>query len=216
MNGRDPTVNSRGGVMKEKYISKNLEKRRLLRDFQNGNIDRRTFLTRLAAAASLTMLPPALFRCSSGDARNDEVFSQERWDILKLVQNHLFPSDSDSPGAKEINAAVYLQNVLLDPQIDPEDKEFILNGLDWTEETANELLNKSILKMNKDEIEKVLRNMAEYQWGENWLSQILIYIFEALLTDPIYGGNPDGIGWKWLGHDPGLPRPTEKNRYGVI
>ena len=202
--------------MKENVFNKQSKKKLLLREFQSGRIDRRTFLTRLSALASLTIISPVLLRCKSGDERNADIFSEKRWNILNLVQNHLFPSDKDSPGAKEINAGVYLQNVLLDPKIDPEDKKFILNGIDWTEETAAELLSQSILTMNKEKIEKVLRNMAEYQWGENWLSQILIYIFEALLTDPIYGGNPDGIGWKWLGHDPGLPRPNEQNRYGVL
>jgi len=202
--------------LKENIFNKQSKKKLLLREFQSGKIDRRTFLTRLSALASLTIISPVLLRCKSGDERNADIFSEKRWNILNLVQNHLFPSDKDSPGAKEINAGVYLQNVLLDPKIDPEDKKFILNGLDWTEETAAELLSQSILTMNKEKIEKVLRNMAEYQWGENWLSQILIYIFEALLTDPIYGGNPDGIGWKWLGHDPGLPRPNEQNRYGVL
>jgi len=192
------------------------KKQKLLREFQNGKIDRRTFLTRLAALVSLSVVSPSLMRCKRQNERNQEVFSEKRWNILNIVQNHLFPSDKDSPGAKDINAAFYLQNVLLDPQIDSDDKEFILNGLDWTEETADELLSDSLLNLNKDDIEKVLRNMAEYQWGENWLSEILIYIFEALLTDPIYGGNPNGIGWKWLQHDPGLPRPNEKNRYGVL
>ena len=36
---------------------------------------------------------------------------------------------------------------------------------------------------------------------------------EALLTDPAYGGNPDGIGWRWLGHTPGYPRPSAATIY---
>ena len=40
-----------------------------------------------------------------------------------------------------------------------------------------------------------------------------LYIFEALLSDPVYGGNPEGIGWRWLGHRPGFPRPNQRNRY---
>ena len=61
----------------------------------------------------------------------------------------------------------------------------------------------------------MLRHTAGYDGGENWLSTLLLYIFEALLTDPVYGGNPNGIGWKWLGHNPGLPRPTADKRYGA-
>jgi gluconate 2-dehydrogenase gamma chain len=44
---------------------------------------------------------------------------------------------------------------------------------------------------------------------------LLDYIMEALLTDPVYGGNPNSIGWQWLKHQPGFPRPTTplKRRY---
>jgi len=45
---------------------------------------------------------------------------------------------------------------------------------------------------------------------------VLGYIFEALLVDPVYGGNPNGIGWKWLEHQPGLPRPTADKRYFLL
>ena len=52
--------------------------------------------------------------------------------------------------------------------------------------------------------------------GENWVSTLLFYICEALLTDPIYGGNPNGIGWAWLAHQPGFPRPSPEQSYGVL
>jgi len=42
---------------------------------------------------------------------------------------------------------------------------------------------------------------------------LLTYILEALLTDPVYGGNPNGIGWTWLQHQPGFPTPTEDKKY---
>ena len=41
----------------------------------------------------------------------------------------------------------------------------------------------------------------------NWLSLLLTYLLEALLADPVYGGNPGGIGWQWLAHQPGFPTP---------
>jgi len=200
----------------KKYSYKHSKKLKLLREFQSGKIDRRSFLVRLGALSSLVLLPPILTQCKNSSERDPAVISEKRWSILNIVQNQLFPSATDSPGAKDINAAIYLQNVLLDPQIDEEDKEFILNGLDWVEETAEEVLTKTFLSLDTQQAEKVLRDMAEYDWGESWLSLILLYIFEALLTDPIYGGNPDAIGWKWLEHDPGLSHPTEKNRYGKL
>ena len=31
---------------------------------------------------------------------------------------------------------------------------------------------------------------------------------EAVLGDPVHGGNPDGVGWAWAGIEPGDPRPA--------
>ena len=202
--------------MKDDFTKRHGQKIKLLREFQNGKIDRRSFLVRLGALSSLVVLPSILTQCKNSNGRDPAVFNDKQWRILYIVQNHLFPTSMDSPGAKEINATEYLQNVLLDPQMDKEDNDFLVNGLDWVEETSEELLNKVFLTLETQQIEKVLRNMVDYDWGESWLSLILLYIFEALLTDPVYGGNPDGISWKWLEHDPGLPRPTEKNRYGKL
>jgi hypothetical protein len=40
---------------------------------------------------------------------------------------------------------------------------------------------------------------------------MLAIILEAFFGDPVHGGNPDEVAWKWVGHTPGFPRPTEKN-----
>jgi len=62
--------------------------------------------------------------------------------------------------------------------------------------------------------EDVLRQIEQSQAGRNWLSLLLTYLPEALLADPVYGGNPDGIGWTWLEHQPGYPTPpADKSWY---
>jgi len=61
--------------------------------------------------------------------------------------------------------------------------------------------------MNPAQQDELLREIARSDAGENWLSTLLTYIFEALLTAPAYGGNPGGVGWKWLEYVPGFPLP---------
>ncbi|MCW5587404.1 MAG: gluconate 2-dehydrogenase subunit 3 family protein, partial [Chromatiales bacterium] len=61
--------------------------------------------------------------------------------------------------------------------------------------------------------ELLLRRTAASAAGENWLSTLLSYLFEALLTAPAYGGNPNGIGWRWLSYVPGFPLPGPGTRY---
>ena len=65
--------------------------------------------------------------------------------------------------------------------------------------------------------EQLLRYLADRtRWGKNWLSLLLYYLFEALLADPAYGCNPDGVGWQWLEHQPGFPRPPPDKIYTHI
>ena len=45
------------------------------------------------------------------------------------------------------------------------------------------------------------------------MNRVLSYILEALATDPIYGGNTNEIGWDWLEHQPGMPRPSTTNKH---
>ena len=36
---------------------------------------------------------------------------------------------------------------------------------------------------------------------------------EGFFADPVYGGNSNGIGWAWLEHQPGFPRPPVGRRH---
>ena len=144
------------------------------------------------------------------------LFSSYQDRILQEAQEHLFPKLNDSPGANDINSLNYLHFVLSDPDIDEDNKKLIISGVDWLEEECQTNFNKSFIKLSYDERNKIFHIIEKSNWGYRWLSLILIYIFEALLSDPIYGGNPNEIGWKWLGHIPGLPRPTTDNMYSKL
>ncbi len=138
------------------------------------------------------------------------------WPVLAAAQDHLFPSEPGAPGAREIRALAYLQGVLADPRGEREEQRFILKGVDWLEDLSRQRHRASFVALDSVRREQVLREVANAKPGENWLSTLLLYICEALLTDPVYGGNPDGIGWAWLGHQPGFPRPTPDKRYGAL
>jgi gluconate 2-dehydrogenase gamma chain len=133
----------------------------------------------------------------------------EQWHLIKKVQNILLPKQNGAPGADEFGATNYLINVMGHPSFNVEDSKFILRG-------AKELLEreKHFVSLSIGEQEKALEAFAQTQFGENWLAYVLFYTLEALLSDPIYGGNIDEIGWKWLGHNTGKPRPTVQ--FGAI
>lgn len=135
-----------------------------------------------------------------------------QWDTIALIQEHLLPSESRSPGAKEINALTYLQSVLTDPRDDPADNRFLLLGLNSIEALSQKKWHTDFSSLKPQQREQNLRDYEKTHDGSSWLNMLLDYLMEALLTDPVYGGNPQGIGWKWLQHTPGFPRPPHKQR----
>ncbi|VAX00907.1 hypothetical protein MNBD_GAMMA22-951 [hydrothermal vent metagenome] len=170
--------------------------------------DRRKFLLQLSGISiATTLLPSVSF------SNTTTQLQQQPWLTFAAVQQHLFPATKDSPGASDINAALYLKNTLNSPDMEYEDKKFILNGVKWLNGMSNKLKRKDFILLNEQDREIVLRKIEQSNAGQNWLATILLYIFEALLTDPVYGGNPKGIGWIWLQHQPGFPLPTKTKKY---
>ena len=139
--------------------------------------------------------------------------SPAQWAVLEAVQAHLLPTEPDAPGAVEVNALPYLRLMLGEPGRDLADRIFIRDGVKNLERLTNEKFGNTFSKLSVPQRETVLRNFETEQGGSGWISSMLDYVLEALLTDPVYGGNPDGIGWRWLDHTPGFPRPPADKRY---
>ncbi len=170
---------------------------------------RRTFLLRTAGFLAMPFFSPFVVRMVRGHAPNQ---LKDPWPTIDVVQNHLFPSEPDSPGAKEINAISYLQNVIRHFTIDQDEKVFILNGVKWLNDLSLQKHKMVFIQLSFSQRTEMLHQITRSQAGRKWISKLLSYIIEALLSDPTYGGNPGGIGWKWLNHHPGYPRPS-KHKY---
>lgn len=179
--------------------------------WQANPVSRRHFIQGISAI-SAGMLLPVSTRAKT-QSRNVSTPQQAPWPTIVAVQEHLFPSETDSPGANDINAASYLKRLLDDTDNDQDERNFILNGPNWLNELAKTEYQKPFAQLDATQGEQLLQRIAQSEAGENWLSLLLLYIFEALLSSPLYGGNPDGIGWRWLEHNPGFPQPTSNNTY---
>jgi gluconate 2-dehydrogenase gamma chain len=142
--------------------------------------------------------------------------SAKQSEILQKIQLILFPNDGNGPSARDVNAFNYLLWVLSDDLKSQNSKDYLINGILWSDETALELYGKSFIELKEQEQEELVKAIAEENWGENWLSINLTFIFEALALDPIYRSNPDNIGWDWLEHKQGDPRPTKNTMYPNI
>ncbi len=153
-------------------------------------MNRRVFLTAGAAVSSASA-----FFGFFGSKKED------KWRLLQSMQNHLFPKNDRFPDAETVASVRFLKMVSRDDSFDRDDLSFIFEGV----EKLREMGWKSML--NKDEKEMLMQKFSETTFGENWISLVLNYTFEALLGDPIYGGNVHEKGWKSLQHHPGNPRP---------
>ncbi|MCF6170345.1 MAG: gluconate 2-dehydrogenase subunit 3 family protein [Bacteroidales bacterium] len=183
-------------------------------------MQRRVFVKSLFACGLLTQIPflPALKGSPYSNPYKTKtgLLNNEQMEIIREVQQQLFPADGNGPGAAELNADKYLLWVLSDPRKDPADTKYIIDGIGWVAETADEEFEKAFKQLSAAEKETLVAFIAKQAWGASWMSIILTYVFEALIADPQYGGNVDGEGWKWLGHFPGYPRPTADILYGNI
>ena len=129
---------------------------------------------------------------------------EEPWLTIDVVQQHVFPKQANTPDARAIQALSYLQQNLRHAYSE-EEQQLIKNGSQWINQLAQEKYNKHFIKLTNAEKEQLLRQIAQSDAGERWLYLILSNISEALVCNLVYGGNPAGIGWKWLQHQPGFP-----------
>jgi hypothetical protein len=130
-------------------------------------------------------------------------------DIIALAQKDLYGDLKDAPSFDELNARAYLGLILTHSHIKEDTRKFIRNGALWLDEEAILLYKKIYIKLSYGERQKTLESISKQRWGENWIHNMLSFIYEAVLGDTIYGVNKNESGWKWLNHASGIPRPKE-------
>ncbi|MGE0485669.1 MAG: gluconate 2-dehydrogenase subunit 3 family protein [Gammaproteobacteria bacterium] len=129
------------------------------------------------------------------------------WAVTRAVQAQLFPAGADGPDIAAINATAYLAAVLIDPGVHADERDFVVDGVPLLADFTRQQTGRDFDALDADGRETVLRAIERSPVGQYWLSLMIYYVLEALLADPVYGGNPGGAGWAWLAHDPGFPRP---------
>jgi gluconate 2-dehydrogenase gamma chain len=183
---------------------------------------RRRFLQAMLGSATVLALPLARAEfdlLAPGNAPPPtelaSALEDTPWPTLAAVLPHLLPSEPGAPGATEINALGYLQSALGRDEAEArEDRAFIAAGASFfRKRVAADHGGRLFGELDENEREAALRKMAGSSDGANWISMLMYYLLEALLGDPVYGGNVDELGWQWLGYTAGFPRPPEGKRY---
>ena len=129
----------------------------------------------------------------------------ELFKTLEAVQEVLFPKGLKAPSASEFGATAYLANVSTHSSFLESDLTFLQRGAGELMDTYNDFLT---LSFNEQE-EKLRAFVDSSRIGQNWVAFVLYFTIEGLLADPIYGGNKNESGWRWLGHHAGQPRPQK-------
>ena len=126
--------------------------------------------------------------------------------VIEAVQETLFPKGLKAPSASTFGATQYLLNVSSHSSFVKSDLKFLFYGADLLINAENDFLT-----MNPKQRDNALRDFVNSSSkAENWVALLLFYTLEALLSDPLYGGNKNELGWKWLGHNTGQPQPKIK------
>jgi len=184
-------------------------------------LSRRNFLKSAAGTGAIglssTIALPAFSLTLKDKNALNELIKTDPWLTLDATLTHLLPESAsptkNGPSAKDINALAYLHQVMTVQPTSEDEKEFILKGVGWLNGFAQSQQGKPFVQLSINEKETMLRGISNSRAGENWLTTLLAYIFEAMLAPPAYGGNPNGIGWQWLEHQAGFPLPKKGQRY---
>jgi len=159
-------------------------------------MDRRFFiLATIGAGTALALLPQ--------NGKTDIDIAPFK--VIESVQQTLFPENLKAPSASQFMATNYLLIVSSHSSFVKSDLKFLKYGANLLLEYENNFL--TIMPKERD---KRLRDFVNSSSkAENWVSLLLYYTLEALLSDPIYGGNKSELGWRWLNHNTGQPRPQK-------
>ncbi|MBI2379450.1 MAG: gluconate 2-dehydrogenase subunit 3 family protein [Gammaproteobacteria bacterium] len=148
-----------------------------------------------------------------GAAAPESLLTPHAVRVLGSVLEGLLPGAPEGPGARDINATGYVLGILAHPRTPDSERHYLREGLLWLDELTPAASFETLTARQREEI---LRSFAASERGEAWLANLLGYVFEALFGDPAYGGNPGGVGWRWIEHQPGFPHPTPDKVYGKL
>ncbi len=200
----------------KRFVRMKKAEQSLAATIEHWHTNRRTVLKGALLAGALSQL--AWFTsCSAQLKKGNHLLSATEATIFDRVLITFFPDDGNGPSANDINAFGYIMWVLDDSlNRKTSENQFIIDGISWLNDNAIKKYNDDFVNLSKAQQKRLIDEFTKDERGEGWSSAVITLILEALLLDPIYGGNTNEAGWEWLNHTPGYPRPTEENRYETI
>ncbi|MGX9135449.1 gluconate 2-dehydrogenase subunit 3 family protein [Rummeliibacillus sp. JY-2-4R] len=150
-------------------------------------------------------------------------FTQDQFNTTQAAADRIFPSDDNGPGAKELNAAIYIDHQLAGSYgINAKDyrfgpflpgretavsqtrmlrKDIFLSGLAALDTYSQKNFKDKFQGLDAKKQDKVLTAFADGKVKLNgttsteFFNLLRILTIEGVYADPMYGGNQDMKGW---------------------
>jgi gluconate 2-dehydrogenase gamma chain len=161
--------------------------------------------------------PPPGLAGAARDRPPGHVLDASQWETLRAACARLIPTDADA-GATEANVAGYIDAQLTTTQIGTFRAE-ILAGLRKLDELARSEGGAGFASLPPEAQDRVLARIQRgvrleglRQGSRHFLLVLLTLSLEGFLCDPVYGGNRDEVGWRFLRFSMRPPRPRRPYR----
>jgi gluconate 2-dehydrogenase gamma chain len=121
-------------------------------------------------------------------------------ETLAAATARILPSD-DGPGAAEAGVAGYVATALGEERLNGW-LPFFVHGLGRIEAISHETLGKGFPEATSQEQDEILRQLQAMPEPHlrHFFGQLVRLCIEGFLGDPRYGGNQDGLGWRYVGY----------------
>lgn len=154
--------------------------------------------------AAITMDTCQIARRTAENARSLSVLE---WSALEAACERILPADHD-PGARHAGVINYIDSQLQYPPISSF-RSLLQAGateLDRQASTQGGQLFSALPPKEQDAILTAVQNgSVGSDKGARFLEVLIMLTLEGFLSDPIYGGNRDAIGWKMIQLSPRIP-----------
>lgn len=184
-------------------------------------VDRRSFCALIAAGCpALGLLgckrrgapaSPAASPCvvEHRTSANGRILTPPEWVALEAACARIIPTDGD-PGAAEADVVNYIDAQLALPHFKSFRHTFS-DGLQELDRRAGSGTFAALPTAKQDQIltrmERGVRMGQRRRSSRQFFRLLLTFTLEGYLSDPVYGGNKDQVGWRFIGLQVRPPRP---------
>ena len=121
--------------------------------------------------------------------------------IVDAIAARILPSD-DGPGARDVNALVFVDNQLAAGDLSPLAMGVIATAR-IVDGEAKRRHGAAFVDLDPSRQDAILSDLADAKLAVTFPQReafrlLHMLTLEALLSDPIHGGNANMIGWKWI------------------